>query len=138
MKIKRIIVAVVMMMTCIGALPITTYASVRDSTIPSSFVSYSQWMYTSSRNKDDYSYVYVKNTAGFDFYLQVLSGNVNCTGSGHAIVPSSAERFVTNYVKERNFSNCRLHISSARSGVSGYTRGAWSPDSVGSYPVANP
>ena len=79
--------------------------------------------------------------------LRVISysySNVNRTKNGSAVIPGNSERFINNFIRERyndhteNDSRCKLSIRCNISGASGKISGAWSPDSVGSYIVANP
>lgn len=115
--------------------PVTIDAS--NSTIRRTFAGYTSGFNTNLRRKDDDSYHYINNTSGF--YLGVVSkasDDSNCTRNGRAVV-TVGEYFITNYVKENGKNYCRLYITAAYSGTSGYVTGEWSPDSVGSYPIVN-
>lgn len=120
-----------------------TTRTAHDSDIPRTFIGYS---YNSGyntypvRDKDNnsYIYIYLLNNSGFNLWVVAKSGSgANCmrNGNGHAIVPTG-QYFVTNFVRERGYTNCYLNLTTAQSGTSGYVQGAWSPDSVGSYPIA--
>lgn len=108
-----------------------------NSTLPSSFISYSTGVNTDWRYKDDYTYHYVKNESGVNLWVvSYAPDGSDQTRGGHAIVPTG-EYFVTNFVKEHGYPKCRLNVSTSTSGTTGTLKGAWSPDSVGSYPVVN-
>lgn len=115
--------------------PVTIDAT--DSTIYTKFVGYTSGFDTNLRKKEDKSFHYINNTSSL--YLGVISKSSdgdNCTQGGRAVVPIG-EYFIANYVKENGKNYCRLFITAAYPGTSGYASGAWSPDSVGSYPVVN-
>ena len=114
--------------------------SAEDSYFPTAFIGYalSSGVNTPSRVKENGTWHYVMNNSGFDLWvISKTSDGANHTKGNHAIVPGG-EWFVTNYVYEnRGRTRCYLNLTSAKAGVSGYLSGKWSPDSVGSYPVAN-
>lgn len=100
--------------------------------------SYSTAAETGLRTKEDTSSHYIKNASGFDLWVvSKTSNNLNKTVKGYAIIPSGTQRRIRNTVKEDGYSSCKLNITSAKSGVSGYLEGVWSPDSIGSYIAAN-
>ncbi|WP_251389234.1 hypothetical protein [Mediterraneibacter agrestimuris] len=113
-----------------------------DSYFKEDFIGYSttQAHETPMRWKDNDSYHYVMNTSGFNLWVISYDRYYNNRTRGlRAIVPGG-EWFITNSVFEDHGyvrDECRLNITSATSGVSGYLKGKWSPDSIGSYPVAN-
>lgn len=114
--------------------------SAEDSKFPTKFIGYavSQGCQTGNRLKEDDSYHYVKNDSGFNLWiLSRASDGTNHTRGEYAIVPSG-EWFITNYIYERKGESwCYLDITTAQMGITGILSGFWSPDSVGSYPVAN-
>lgn len=112
--------------------------SAMDSKFPTQFISYSKSYNSVIRTKEDASYNYVNNTSGFNLWVITKAGSdkSNQTKNGHAVVPSG-EWFIANYVYENGYRSCLLNVTTATSGTSGYLKGKWSPDSVGSYPVAN-
>lgn len=109
-----------------------------DSEFPIRFISSAKSYDTVKRPKDNASYVYVKNTSGLDLRVRTKAGlnSTNHTKNGSAIVPRG-EWFIANYINEKGYKSCFLTVSAANSGASGYLKGKWSPDSVGSHPVAN-
>ena len=109
-----------------------------DFKFPARFISYSNSYNSVIRSKEDVSYNYVNNTSGFDLWVVTKAGTdkSNQTKNGHAIVPRGAW-FIANYVYENGYRSCFLNVTTATSGTSGTLRGEGSPDSVGSYPVAN-
>lgn len=139
MKIKKIIAAALIMCTSIVmATPAYANNSV-DSTLPSEYISYTTYVSTELRDKYDSSYHYIYNKCGIQIsVLSYSQSNVNCTKSSYALIPANSERFITNYVYEWGYRNCKLSIRGNIPGASVKLEGVWSPDSVGSYPVANP
>lgn len=142
-KIKRL-VGVILAMAMIMSFSIPVFASEPetrssvDSTIPRTFIGYSSGLDTGTRYKEDYSYIYISNTAGFNLKVvaKATVNNSNQTRGKYAIVPIG-EYFITNSVRENGYDRCFLNIKTATVGTSGYVTGKWSPDSVGSYPVVN-
>ena len=144
MRKRKWLTSVLLAMVATMSLSVPAFAGepetrkIRDSTIPSTYVGYISGFNTDIREKDDKSYHYMKNDSGFN--LCVLSRSypdrVNRTQNSKAIVPSG-EYFIANYVKENGKNQCFLNVTSAHSGLSGYASGAWSPDSVGNYPIVN-
>ena len=81
---------------------------------------------------------YIYNQSGFDLWVQSLtSGDINKTVNGRAIIPSGTQRRIRNTIKESGYLQCKLGITSAKSGVSGRVSGKWSPDCAGTYQAAN-
>lgn len=110
----------------------------QDSTLPYEFIGYLASADTIGRKKMDDSSVYIESTTAFDLKVVVMvNSKVNCTYKGYAIVPK-AKRLIHNTVYEEGYTSCYLRISAADSGETGMLTGKWSPDSVGSYPYANP
>ena len=144
MKKRKWLASVLLTMVATMSLSIPAFAgepetrTAEDSTIPSTYVGYISGFNTDIREKDNYSYHYIRNDSGFSLCVlsKSYSDRVNRTQNGRAIVPSG-EYFIANYVKESGKNECFLNITSAYSGLSGFASGAWSPDSVGSYPVVN-
>ncbi len=138
MKKKLISLGLVLGVTLVTS--VTTHANNSDTSLPYVKVGFqfSQAKATPVRAKDNYTSHYIKNTSGFNLWVQSqTSSGINKTHNGHAIIPV-AERFIYNNIKEDKYHSCKLSITTATSGTSGYISGLWSPDSVGSYPVANP
>ena len=111
-----------------------------DTSLPNKKVSFSfsSAAQTDLRAKEDSSSHYIKNNSGFDLWVRSLnSSNTNLTYKGRAIVKGGQWR-IHNSIYEKGYRSCKLDITSAKSGVSGYLKGVWSPDSLGSYPFANP
>lgn len=126
-------------MGLVASLSLPVFASAHDSTIPHTFIgySYSSGLNTDVRAKEDKTWNYVNNTSGFNLWVEThATDGSNQTKGGHAIVPTG-QYFITNYVKETHHDYCYLNITTANQGTSGWLSGAWSPDSVGSYPVVN-
>ena len=48
--------------------------------------------------------------------------------NGRAIIPSGTQRRIRNTIKESGYLQCKLGITSEKSGVSGRVSGKWSPD----------
>lgn len=110
-----------------------------DSNLPEKYIGYNNYVDTKLRHKKDGSYHYIYSTASVP--IRVISYSPdrdNCTKHGYAVIPANSKRFITNYVNERTYSQCRLSICTGVSGVTTTLHGKWSPDSIGSYPIANP
>lgn len=138
MKIRKIIAAALIMCTSI-TMAIPAYASSKDSVLPSEYISSTKYVSTELRNKDNSSYHYIYNKCGIPIsVLSYSQSNVNCTKNSYAVIPANSQRFITNYVYEWGYRNCRLTIRGNVGGASVLLKGVWSPDCVGSYPVANP
>ncbi len=144
MKIKKN-VAVCIMACTVATSTLTASASAKDSVFPTQYISSSSYYVSKWRYKDNTTSHYIKNTSSLE--LRVISysySNVNRTKNGSAVIPGNSERFINNFIRERyndhteNDSRCKLSIRCNISGASGKISGAWSPDSVGSYIVANP
>lgn len=135
---KKSLVALVMA-GCMIVPSMTVFASAKDSTFPSEFVSWNTKVDTRPRVKDNSSYHYVCNNSSIPLWIESIGeSGTNCTKGNHAIVPYSSERFITNYVYEWKEETCFLRIYAGKQNVGARLSGRWSPDSVGSYPVANP
>ena len=96
---------------------------------------------TTERAKEDSSSVYIKPSNYRDLCIKTFgyrngSWN-NDTKNGYAIV-TKGEWLIHNYIYERGSRSAKLNITTATPGTSGIATGVWSPDSVGSYTVANP
>lgn len=135
---KKSLVALVMA-GCMIAPSMTAFAGTGDSSLPTAFVTWNKSTTSSQREKEDDTYHYIYNYSTIPLWVESrTTGGVNCTKGGHAIIPRSTERFITNYVYEWGYKPCWLRIYAGAENVSGMVSGLWSPDSVGSYPVANP
>lgn len=112
--------------------------NIQNTQIPEEFIGYASGLNTEWRWKLDDSFHYIQNTSGFDLRVvsKAHSDDSNQTRNGYALVPCG-EYFIANFVHENSKINCYLYIRTSRYGTSGYASGWWSPDSVGSYPVAN-
>lgn len=80
------------------------------------------------------------NNSGFNLWVISYDRYYNNRTQGLRVIIPGGEWFITNSVYKANGYRpdlCRLNITAGTSGVSGYLKGKWSPDSVGSYPVAN-
>ncbi len=129
------------MALAIGSIGVEAQAAgnVADTNLPTQTIgfAFSTAARTALRAKQDTTSHYIKNTSGFNLWVRSLSStDVNCTTNNRAIV-QTGEWFIWNSVKEDGYSWCKLDITTATSGTKGILRGVWSPDSVGSYPVAN-
>lgn len=139
MRKKLLTLMLVLSATFATAMPVSAKNN-NDINFPTKKIGFSssQAFHTGYAAKEDKSSHYIKNTSGFN--LLVISqapGGRNCTNKNRAIIPT-AERFIYNQIYEWGYRSCRLKITTANSGTSGYLKGCWSPDSVGNYPVANP
>lgn len=139
MKLKRILAAA-MVAGSVMAATVSVYANNSDdSDLPTEYVSSTQNTYTEYRDKYDASYNYINNEIGLQLRVITYSqSGTNCTKKSSAVIPGNSKRFITNYVYEWGYRNCRLYIRADISGSSGKLKGKWSPDSLGSYIVANP
>jgi hypothetical protein len=139
MKFKKILsVALLMCTTMVSTIPAYANNS-SDTTLPTEYISSTTYVSTEYRAKTDDSYHYIFNQTSIEVRAISYSQNgTNCTKGSYAAIPSNSKRFITNYVYENGYSNCRLSIRSNISGASAILSGKWSPDSVGSYTVANP
>mgnify|MGYP004476932643 FL=1 len=112
-----------------------------DTELPNKKVAfaYSTAADTALRRKEDSTSHYIKNTSGFDLWVvSKNSAGVNRTYKNHAIIPTTKEWSIYNSVFESGDQYCKLSITSAKSGVSGYVKGVWSPDCYGYVSPANP
>lgn len=139
MKLKRILAAA-MVAGSVMAATVSVYANnSKDTALPTDYVSSTQCTFTGYRNKEDDSYNYINNEIGLQLRVITYSDDsTNCTKNSSAVIPGNSKRFITNYVHERQFSRCRLYIRADISGSNARLNGKWSPDSVGSYIIANP
>ena len=91
------------------------------------------------RLKEDDSpvYVYLFNwgPAYVDFCVINTAFVIQNSGTGIARIYAGTKRLIHTHVYENGYSYCAL--GSSDNDCSGYAVGAWSPDSVGSYPFAN-
>lgn len=139
MKLKKMIsLTLAMCLTIMTMIPV--YANNNtDEDLPVKYISSTTYVRTNSRAKIDDSYHYIFNNCSLAIRVISYAGNDdNCTKGGYAVIPSKTERFITNTVHEDGYSACYLSIRSNISGAYTTLSGLWSPDSVGSYPIANP
>ena len=112
-----------------------------DTKLPEKFIgyAYSQAANTGVRAKEDSTYHYIWNQSGFSLWVRSMdsTGKKNLTTKDHAVI-REGRYFISNQVYEKGYRKCKLNITTATAGTSGYLKGFWSPDSVGHYPVANP
>nr|WP_296957443.1 DUF2712 domain-containing protein [uncultured Mediterraneibacter sp.] len=137
---KRVLALLMVMAIGSSGVSVQAAGNVTDKPLPNKKISFdfSTAAKTNLEYKRDDTSHYIKNTSGFNLWVRSLSSTgANCTLRKHAIV-QTGEWFIYNTVYEKGYSKCRLDITTAASGVSGNLKGYWSPDSVGSYPVANP
>ncbi len=144
MKLKKLFAACLAI--CISASStVIANATSQDSALPTEYISSTTSVYTGWRYKDDATSHYIYNLSGLP--IRVISysySGVNRTKNGYAVIPSMSQRFIQNYIRERyndgteSDNRCRLSIRSNISGSYTTLSGAWSPDSVGNYPIANP
>lgn len=129
-----------LMAATIGCTSLTSLAAnTGDTNFPIKAIGfqYSAAAQTQLRDKQDKTSHYVYNMSGFNLWIRSLaSNNVNCTYKEYAIV-QPGEWFIWNTVRENGYTQCKLDITTAQAGSTGILSGKWSPDSVGSYPVAN-
>lgn len=144
MKFKKILA--LCLITC-ATLSSTMVASAdaKDSTLPTDYISSTKCTFSNWRYKDNYTSHYINNTCALRLrVISYSSSNNNRTCRGSAVIPGNCERFIKNTVREayrdgeEGNTLCRLYIRADISGSSARLSGKWSPDSVGSYPVANP
>lgn len=109
-----------------------------DRKIPKQYVSSSHWATTDYADKQDATSHYIYNACGLRVRVVSYAQNgANCTNNSYAVISANSKRFIFNSVWEDGYRNCRLSIRADVSGSSGNVTGWWSPDSIGSYPVAN-
>ena len=89
------------------------------------------------RDKNDDTYVYIKPTEGPTIYYTVY-GKSNNKGpqkcSSRVSIPVGTQASVVNLVKERGYTQAQLKFDRITYAMA-YTRGVWSPDSVGVFTV---
>lgn len=95
------------------------------------------YLYVTGGNIDTMSIQSYGNT------YDTTSGGVNCTYSNGKLVNYVTCRkgdpyLVRNLVKENRYSWATLGIARKNSPAGGWVTGVWSPDSIGSYTVAQP
>lgn len=143
MKIKKVI-ALMLVLSAVSSTTITANASAKDSSFPTDYISSTTSVYSDWRDKENSTSHYIYNLTGIQIrVISYSASNVNRTVNGSAVIPSVSQRFIRNFIWEKysdhteSSNKCRLSIRSNISGASTRLSGAWSPDSVGSYPVAN-
>jgi len=122
-------------------------ANTSDTTLPTSFISYTSGATTTVRNKTNTTPVYMNNTSGMTLWVYANggskpSGSISCTYSTGTTVGIFAtvkpgKYVIHSTIYEKGYRSAWLNISTATNGVSGYCNGVWSPDTAGSYPSAN-
>lgn len=146
-KIKKIIVsfAAVVAVASSTTLPVFA-ANTTDTTLPTSFIGYTQNATTEVRSKTNTSSCYVYNTSGMTLWIYANGGSkpasVNSTYSTGTTIGGYAKVLpgkyvIKQYIYENGYRSAWLNISTGSSSVSGYCKGLWSPDTAGSYPSAN-
>lgn len=148
MKIKKIAAFALALMLIVGAIAVPASATTRDVT-DEYFDGWAGYVYKTSdtfyvdqRVKENATSIYIYNYSEVTLKVRGEGWNgkqwVNETcGAGSATVPQG-EYFIETLINEHGESLARLAINSAQNyGKKRYVYGKWSPDSVGSYPVAN-
>jgi hypothetical protein len=125
---------------------LSSAANTDNSTLPSSFISYTTNATTGVRNKTNTTSVYMKNESGMTLWVYANGGSkptpvpltysTSTTIGGHANV-AVGRRAVRTLIYENGYRSAWLNISTAATSVSGNLAGAWSPDSTGAYTPAN-
>jgi len=148
MKLKKILTTLIAIMVTTSITTIPASASTQDNY----FSFYVGWNYsdagiTSAHDKEDASYTYMYNQSTMDLWVRAWGytptgpdGSMQWTiqtKNFYAIVPVG-EYFITQYVYENGGRSEYLEITKAtKSTLFDQANGLWSPDSVGSYPIAN-
>jgi hypothetical protein len=145
-RLKKALVVLFLTLVVGLSSAVPAFATATDSTLPTSFISYSTNTTSNVRVKDNDTSVYMKNTSGMTLWVYANGGSkpssvgvtysTGTTRNGHANVPAG-QWLIINYINENGYGTAWLNISTASSSVSGNLSGLWSPDSVGSYPIAN-
>lgn len=140
MKIIKKISATLLVLSLSIATVLPVYANNHgDTKLPSQYISSTTYVHTELRDKYDDSYHYMYNKCSIEVsVISYSQQDNNCTNHGYALIPANSKRFISNYVYEWGYRNCKLSIRSNISGASTTLSGYWSPDSIGSYIVANP
>lgn len=101
----------------------------KDTTFSFNFDYVNQMRYTESREKQDSSSMYAKNSRGAGFYAHAFApGYIDKTNVRTPYAqPGGAAVFIYNNIYEDGY---RAAILGARSTSSGSCNGLWSPDSV--------
>ncbi len=153
MRIKKLLSVALITCATLSSTMVAN-ADTKDSSLPTEYISSTKSTYSNYREKNNTSYIYIKNMCGLQLkviaYYTNPSPDTPQTKHGYAVIPGNVQRFINNSVYEAYKSdnkqglskgkkcNCRLYIRADISGSSGRLYGKWSPDSVGNYPVANP
>lgn len=134
-----------LLLTMLGTMNMSALAAgnIDDTHLPSQFISHSIRTETKSRAKEDATSHYIYNKSSLTLRVAsrvIINGQkINKTsGGGYVLVPTG-EYFIYNNVFEDNgyrSMDCQLHIYVDKKWTGGILSGLWSPDSVGSYPVA--
>ena len=152
MKVKILVALMMAMVLTAGVLAVPASANTR-SAEDSFFDGWAGYVYnnydpfcTGSREKENDSSIYIENYSVVKLkvrgegFIRSVWENETCNGNrryGSATVPQG-EYFINTWIYEDGGRSARLAINSAEnSGQKRYVYGKWSPDSVGSYPVAN-
>ena len=132
--------------TSLLSIPLSVSASTWDTTISNTLVGFTfdEAYISPKREKDNYSSVYMKSEVQIALDVRTLGSNVstgsnglNCTKNGKAYI-TQGSWFIYNSIKENGLRYANIQVSTYYKYTSGIVSGAWSPDSVGTYTVANP
>lgn len=143
--IKKITIAF-LTATSLLSIPLSVSASTWDSTFSDKPVGFTfDQAYTSpKRVKDNTSSVYMKSNVQIALDVRTLGSNVstgsngiNYTKNGKAYI-TQGSWFIYNSIKENGCGYANIKVTTYYQNTSGIVSGAWSPDSVGTYTVANP
>jgi hypothetical protein len=142
LRLIGVALTLALMFSLVSAIP--AYASSSDSYYTYTiYFNLSSEQPTEARNKENDTSVYINNYSYTSLYVRTFGrvssdySWVNRTINGHATIPHG-EYFIWQTIYENGGRQARLGLTTQLSSASGATvSGAWSPDSVGSYPVAN-
>ncbi len=132
--------------TSLLSIPFSVSASTTDSTFSNKPVGFTfdQAYISPKRVKDNSSTVYMKSHVQIALDVRTLGSNVstglnglNCTTNGKAYI-TKGSWFIYNSIKENGLIYANIQVSTYYKYTSGIVSGAWSPDSFGTYTVANP
>lgn len=139
MKFKQILAMCIATYTMVVP-TVSAYANNSgDTNLPSTYISSSTYASTEYRDKYDSTSHYIYNMSSLQIRaISYAQNGTNCTNKNFAVIPANSKRFIYNSIYEWGYRNCRLSIRANISGSAGTLSGLWSPDSVGSYPIANP
>lgn len=146
-KFKKRIISLAVGLIAISSVATPTHAAnTSDTSLPTSFISYTSSTTTRVRSKTNTTPVYMNNQSGMTLWVYANGGykpsNVRATYSTgttrNVFAKVKPGKYVVHsYIYENGYRSAWLNISTATSGVSGRCKGVWSPDTKGSYASAN-